>query len=72
MSAGSDRIARCGAPNGVNRSESGCRDLNPGPLDPQSSALTKLRHSPWQLRLYWTAERRGFRVRPSRAGGPGS
>ena len=26
--------------------ESGCRDLNPGPLDPQSSALTKLRHSP--------------------------
>ncbi len=25
---------------------SGCRDLNPGPLDPQSSALTKLRHSP--------------------------
>ncbi len=27
-------------------SESGCRDLNPGPLDPQSSALTKLRHSP--------------------------
>jgi hypothetical protein len=28
-------------------SESGCRDLNPGPLDPQSSALTKLRHSPY-------------------------
>ena len=27
-------------------SQSGCRDLNPGPLDPQSSALTKLRHSP--------------------------
>jgi hypothetical protein len=26
--------------------QSGCRDLNPGPLDPQSSALTKLRHSP--------------------------
>ena len=25
---------------------SGCRDSNPGPLDPQSSALTKLRHSP--------------------------
>ena len=37
---------RCGPPNGVNRSASGCRDLNPGPLDPQSSALTKLRHSP--------------------------
>ncbi len=29
---------------------SGCRDLNPGPLDPQSSALTKLRHSPFLLR----------------------
>ena len=29
---------------------SGCRDLNPGPLDPQSSALTKLRHSPSLLR----------------------
>ena len=29
--------------------ESGCRDLNPGPLDPQSSALTKLRHSPLLL-----------------------
>src|SRR5665213_3629861 len=29
---------------------SGCRDLNPGPLDPQSSALTKLRHSPWRFR----------------------
>jgi hypothetical protein len=28
---------------------SGCRDLNPGPLDPQSSALTKLRHSPLLL-----------------------
>ena len=28
------------------RTRSGCRDLNPGPLDPQSSALTKLRHSP--------------------------
>ena len=26
---------------------SGCRDLNPGPLDPQSSVLTKLRHSPF-------------------------
>ncbi len=30
--------------------QSGCRDLNPGPLDPQSSALTKLRHSPYLLR----------------------
>ena len=30
--------------------ESGCRDLNPGPLDPQSSALTKLRHSPCAIR----------------------
>ena len=30
---------------------SGCRDLNPGPLDPQSSALTKLRHSPWPVTL---------------------
>ena len=30
---------------------SGCRDLNPGPLDPQSSALTKLRHSPWRTSL---------------------
>ena len=29
---------------------SGCRDLNPGPLDPQSSALTKLRHSPFLFR----------------------
>ena len=29
-----------------NNQWSGCRDLNPGPLDPQSSALTKLRHSP--------------------------
>ncbi len=37
---------KCGPPNGVNRMSSGCRDLNPGPLDPQSSALTKLRHSP--------------------------
>ena len=27
-------------------SESGWRDLNPRPLDPQSSALSKLRHSP--------------------------
>src|SRR5690349_11304659 len=26
---------------------SGWRDSNPRPLDPQSSALTKLRHSPW-------------------------
>ena len=26
---------------------SGCRDLNPGPLVPQTSALTKLRHSPF-------------------------
>jgi hypothetical protein len=32
---------------GVKAFESGCRDLNPGPLDPQSSALTKLRHSPY-------------------------
>ena len=32
------------------RSWSGCRDLNPGPLDPQSSALTKLRHSPCAVR----------------------
>ncbi len=30
---------------------SGCRDLNPGPLDPQSSALTKLRHSPRDARV---------------------
>ncbi len=29
---------------------SGCRDSNPGPLDPQSSALTKLRHSPSLVR----------------------
>ena len=29
---------------------SGCRDLNPGPPDPQSGALTKLRHSPWWFR----------------------
>jgi hypothetical protein len=29
---------------------SGCRDLNPGPLDPQSSALTKLRHSPFLVK----------------------
>jgi len=28
---------------------SGCRDSNPGPLDPQSSALTKLRHSPFAV-----------------------
>ena len=28
--------------------QSGCRDSNPGPLDPQSSALTKLRHSPFR------------------------
>src|SRR5579862_9882934 len=28
---------------------SGCRDLNSGPLDPQSSALTKLRHSPLSI-----------------------
>jgi transposase InsO family protein len=34
----------------VNRIASGCRDLNPGPLDPQSSALTKLRHSPLLVR----------------------
>jgi hypothetical protein len=26
---------------------SGCRDLNPGPLVPQTNALTKLRHSPY-------------------------
>jgi hypothetical protein len=26
---------------------SGCRDLNSGPLVPQTSALTKLRHSPY-------------------------
>ena len=32
------------------RSWSGCRDSNPGPLDPQSSALTKLRHSPYLVR----------------------
>jgi hypothetical protein len=25
---------------------SGCRDLNPGPLAPQASALARLRHSP--------------------------
>jgi hypothetical protein len=29
--------------------KSGWGDLNPRPLDPQSSALTKLRHSPWQV-----------------------
>jgi hypothetical protein len=34
-------------PNPVDSATSGCRDLNPGPLDPQSSALTKLRHSPF-------------------------
>ena len=38
---------------------SGCRDLNSGPLDPQSSALTKLRHSPW----WWCGQ-------PIRAGQP--
>ena len=27
-------------------SQSGCRDLNPGPSVPQTDALTKLRHSP--------------------------
>jgi hypothetical protein len=43
-------ISAGGPPKGVNRSESGCRDLNPGPLDPQSSALTKLRHSPHSVR----------------------
>ena len=30
---------------------SGCRDLNPGPLVPQTSALTKLRHSPQSVRV---------------------
>src|SRR6478735_4857343 len=29
---------------------SGCRDLNPGPLVPQTNALTKLRHSPFRGR----------------------
>jgi hypothetical protein len=39
-------VLESGPLNGVKPIESGCRDLNPGPLDPQSSALTKLRHSP--------------------------
>ena len=57
---------------------SGCRDLNPGPLDPQSSALTKLRHSPlcekpsltWDYPFRWRActtpggTRRGPRKHP--------
>jgi hypothetical protein len=36
--------------SGLHIVTSGCRDLNPGPLDPQSSALTKLRHSPFLFR----------------------
>jgi hypothetical protein len=36
---------------------SGCRDLNPGPLDPQSSALTKLRHSPCAVVLIQSERR---------------
>src|SRR5687768_2583792 len=31
---------------------SGWPDLNRRPLDPQSSALTKLRHSPWSIEEY--------------------
>ncbi len=42
-------------------SESGCRDLNPGPLDPQSSALTKLRHSPMLQTSIVDARRRSPR-----------
>ena len=49
---------KCGPPNGVNRRWSGCRDLNPGPLDPQSSALTKLRHSPSLVNDYRDPQRR--------------
>jgi hypothetical protein len=34
---------------------SGCRDLNPGPLAPQASALARLRHSPiWEELFYST------------------
>ena len=31
---------------GISQKKSGCADLNRGPPDPQSGALTKLRYSP--------------------------
>ena len=63
---------KCGPPNGVHRNWSGCRDLNPGPLDPQSSAApTKLRHSPHVVFPLQTGKRRTLTLAEA-SGSPGS
>ena len=46
---------------------SGCRDLNPGPLVPQTNALTKLRHSPSDCRLPPAEDRSDINVALSAA-----
>ena len=44
-------------PRNLQAIQSGRRDSNSGPLDPQSSALTRLRHAPWRETPYRSGPR---------------